>query len=333
MLHLDDNSIIYVVCPANKKTGGTELAHQLVRELLLIGRKAYITYYGADGTGSPINPAFLEYVDTYKLVSDIEDSPSNVVVTPEIYFELIRAFTHVQKVIWWMSVDNYVKNDGFLGALSVVGLKKALRGVASGRLTLRRKGVDTSALHLYQSAYAREYLKKIGAEESARLSDYINDSYLEPGAVPESGERKDAVLYNPKKGIKFTKKLMEKAPELEWIPIQNMTTQQVRDLLGKSKVYIDFGNHPGKDRFPREAAIMGCCVITGKRGSAGYFDDIPISDEFKFSESGGDVDRILAKIKTCLADYDSESKKFDDYKKMISQEHERFRQDVRTIFG
>lgn len=69
-----------------------------------------------------------------------------------------------------------------------------------------------------------------------------------------------------KKGIKFTKKLIDKSIGIKWIPIENMTTQQVKSLLGNSKVYVDFGNHPGKDRFPREAAIMGCCVITGKRG-------------------------------------------------------------------
>ena len=30
---------------------------------------------------------------------------------------------------------------------------------------------------------------------------------------------------------------------------ENLTTKQVKELLLKSKVYIDFGNHPGKDRY------------------------------------------------------------------------------------
>ena len=49
-----------------------------------------------------------------------------------------------------------------------------------------------------------------------------------------------------------------------------MTPEQVVDLMSESKVYIDFGNHPGKDRIPREAVINGCCVITGVRGSARF---------------------------------------------------------------
>ena len=30
-----------------------------------------------------------------------------------------------------------------------------------------------------------------------------------------------------------------------------MTTEEMRSCMSKSKVYIDFGNHPGKDRIPR----------------------------------------------------------------------------------
>jgi len=42
------------------------------------------------------------------------------------------------------------------------------------------------------------------------------------------------------------------------------------------KLYVDFGKHPGKDRMPREAAVHGCCIITGRRGAAGNPFDIPI---------------------------------------------------------
>lgn len=55
--------------------------------------------------------------------------------------------------------------------------------------------------------------------------------------------------------------------------------------MSKSKVYIDFGNHPGKDRIPREAAISGCIVITGKRGAAAFAEDVCIPETYKFDES------------------------------------------------
>ena len=45
MLKINSKTIVYVVCPAFNKTGGTELEHQLVFELNKIGVKAFITYY------------------------------------------------------------------------------------------------------------------------------------------------------------------------------------------------------------------------------------------------------------------------------------------------
>jgi len=63
-----------------------------------------------------------------------------------------------------------------------------------------------------------------------------------------------------------------------------MPREEVIKLLQKAKVYIDFDYHPRKDRLPREAAILGCCVITRKRGSAKFFEDVPIPDEYKFED-------------------------------------------------
>ena len=52
----------------------------------------------------------------------------------------------------------------------------------------------------------------------------------------------------------------------------------------ESKVYIDFGNHLGKDRIPREVA-SGCCIITGKTGADKYKEDVYIGEKFKFDEA------------------------------------------------
>ena len=41
------------------------------------------------------------------------------------------------------------------------------------------------------------------------------------------------------------------------------------NLLMKSKIYLDFGYHPGKIGL-REAALFGNCVITNLKGSAAF---------------------------------------------------------------
>jgi len=139
-------------------------------------------------------------------------------------------------------------------------------------------------------------------------------------------------LYNPKKGFEFTKELINYSNDLKWIPIQNMTTQEVHELLKESKVYIDFGNHPGKDRFPREAAISGCCIITGKKGSAAYYDDVPIADCYKFDDSNENIPHIVNKIKECMEKYDTKIYDFSYYREFILNEYEIFEKDVQELF-
>ena len=61
-------------------------------------------------------------------------------------------------------------------------------------------------------------------------------------------------------------------------------TKQIINIYNKTKVYLDFGYHPGKDRMPREAALFNNCIITNKKGSAKNKLDIPINDKYKFEE-------------------------------------------------
>lgn len=332
MFKIYNSSVVYVVCPAATKTGGTELAHQLVKTLCQNNIEAYITYVGVENVENPLNPAFLEYVDTYKTLTDICDDANNVLIVPEIYFNMVNAFCDIQKAIWWMSVDNYIKNDGFVGAWKVNGWKKAIKALLSGRIHLRRQGFDKSIIHLYQSEYANHFLKINGVTHRYPLSDYINDAFVEKPANNRDTRRNNVVLYNPKKGYTFTKKLMKKAPDIHWLPLENMTTAEIRQTLLESKVYIDFGNHPGKDRFPREAAMMGCCVITGKRGSAAFHKDIPINENNKFEENNNSIKAIICKIRSCLEFYEEECKEYEEYRKMIAGEHAKFNQDVKTVF-
>ncbi len=76
-----------------------------------------------------------------------------------------------------------------------------------------------------------------------RLSDYLNSEYLH---VDVNTKRENVVLYNPSKGFKFTKKIIDAAPNIVWKPLQNMTTEQVKDTLLHSKVYIDLATILGK---------------------------------------------------------------------------------------
>lgn len=330
---INDNAKIYVICPAYVKTGGSELLHQLVYELNKNGFEAYITYFSINNKNHQYTDNdFKKYVNNYKIISEIEDISDNYVVAYEDtkVIKFSKKIKNAKVILWWLSVDNFLNFYGLKNALNFFSIRQVFNYIIGGKIFNDFSYIRTIDYHLCQSYYVINYLKKMGIEKICYLSDYISDEYLN---IPENWENKeDIIVYNPRKGFDFTKKIINKAPELNFVPIQNLTTNQVKELLLKSKVYIDFGYHPGKDRLPRETAACGCCVITNKKGSAKFYEDVPINDEFKFDDDEENIELIIEKIKECLIDYDTEIKKFKLYRDFINQEKYRFSDDVKKIF-
>jgi len=235
-------------------------------------------------------------------------------------------FKNITKAIWWLSVDNYggalKKNPHFL-------LKcyfKALDKIYSM--------FNNEWLHFVQSEYAYQYClneRHISSNRIYNLSDYLSKAFIEgnrEGGI--SYDRDDVVLYNPLKGKEFTQNLIEHFKDIKWKPIINMTSQEICSLMRNSKVYIDFGNHPGKDRIPREAAICGCCIITGKRGAAANDIDIDIPSRYKFEES--EISQIGEAIRRCLNNYRECVNDFEKYREKICHEEEVFEKEICEIF-
>ena len=106
--------------------------------------------------------------------------------------------------------------------------------------------------------------------------------------------------------------------------------------MAKSKIYIDFGNHPGKDRIPREASASHCVVVTGKRGSAANQIDVPIPDDFKFDDSIGNdekiIPQIVEKLRSILKNFRAEHDRQNSYRDEIYSQPDKAFQDVEKIF-
>ena len=98
--------------------------------------------------------------------------------------------------------------------------------------------------------------------------------------------------------------------------------------MQSSKVYVDFGNHPGKDRIPREAAANGCCIITNKQGSAAFREDVPIPEKYKFEEPLEEVDRLKELLVDICSNYSEHVSKFEEYRNWIKDEKVRFDAEV-----
>lgn len=112
-----------------------------------------------------------------------------------------------------------------------------------------------------------------------------------------------------------------------------MTPAEVSDHCNRAKVYIDFGHHPGKDRMPREAAIAGCCIVTGRQGAAKFPEDIFIPDVYKIDETRSDfVHEFGRTISNIFEAFEENAEHFDDYRTRIRTEKSDFMDQVASIF-
>jgi len=325
-LNIQQNTKIFVSCPANVATGGPELLHQLVHELNKLNFNAFMFYHDMDNT-NPIHKEYIKYDNPY--VDKIEDDKNNILIVPEMNTGMIYNYTNIQKVIWWLSVDNYYK----IFQSNIIWksfIKKILYKL--GYFKVYRFQKDIKLLHFVQSEYAKQHLLNKGITNISFLGDYLNELFIKKQIDNFNNQKEDIIIYNPKKGIEFTKKIINNSKNIKFVPIENMTREEVATLLSRAKVYIDFGNHPGKDRIPREAAISGCCIITNKQGSAKYYEDVMINDRFKFDDIDNNIPNIIKKIQDCINNYNDNISKFDKYRKKIKQEQSYFISDIKKIF-
>lgn len=312
---------ILIFCPGGEVTGGPEVLHQLVDQLRSQKKSAAICYY-------PFETKFeipIQYACYDVVVKEFSDNSNQIVVIPETATHLMREIRKSKPLIWWLSVDNYY------GRFENRYFSKLMRMIEGG-WRQRRHGMSvlSSVGHLAQSSYARDFLIRNGMD-ATMLTDYLAQEHLEN--ISSVAERKDVIAYNPKKGNSVIRKLRRLLPSLSFIPIRGMTKAEVAVLLSSAKVYVDFGHHPGKDRLPREAAMAGACIITGLRGSAAFFEDIPIPSEYKLDDHSphlaAEFDEI---VKSIFENFDYHSGKFDFYRKEIKKEKIKFSEQVAGVF-
>ena len=316
---------IFVLCPSGSTTGGPECLHQFGHALRSAGADASMVYYPEpSGEGTP------EFFSRYGVpaADEVEDSPANIVVIPEVSTGLGRRFPRSRKAIYWLSVDNYFDRTHTSWVFDVY---RRLKSLVTGRLPLYAL---RDYLHLSQSRYATEFLRGHGLE-STMVGDYLNDDFLEHAerVREERHEKQDRIAFNPAKGRSHVEYLERANPELEFLPIVDMTREEVVEALARSKVYLDLGHHPGKDRIPREAALLGCCVLTSRRGSAANPVDVPIPEDYKFDLDRASLDEIPRKVRLVFEQFELETERFEEYRARIAAEKEEFFGNVTSWFA
>ncbi len=331
-IKLYKTSKIYILTPANVATWGVELLHQLSYKInsILWFDNVFIKYVWEKDWINPTPKDYIKY--GVKSINKIEDKEENVLIVPEIFTQYLFEFTKIRKVVWRLSIDNYYFNISFFPKVYNYFLLKLFNKQNYICFNNKLKKID---YHLVQCEYAKQHLLKkwIPQKNIYYLSDYLNKDFLDN--IFDIRNKENIVVYNPKKWYKFTKKLIQymnkQCDNVKFVPIQNMTRQQVIDLLKKSKIYIDFWYFPWKDRIPRESAILGNIIIISKMWAWWYYKDFPIDETYKIKNLN-EVNKIRNIILTNLDMYNKNIHKFDSYLSVIMDEELQFNNDLKSLF-
>jgi len=159
------------------------------------------------------------------------------------------------------------------------------------------------AYHGCQSRTAYDFLIASGEvppEQIFMLRDFTNPTFVahdDSWLYQTFSARKNIVLYNGAKCKTLTQKIVEHCSNLdcEFKKLEGLTAQQIKDLALTAKVYIDFSQHGGKDRLPREMVSCGLTVITGCDGAA--FNTVDVPNGQRKHRKAYDGEYILDEIK------------------------------------
>lgn len=276
---------VIVVCPANCATGGTEALHAFTYGInRYAGIDAKICYWMIKHD-PPCPEEFRGYNCEY--ITEIPEGFEGVLVFPEIWANKALEYPTCSRAVYWLGIDAY-----------------------AGWTQRKERGAfleDSSIIHIAQSEYARDFLQKLGVP-SIKCTDTLNEDFYEDY---EEEARGDEVLYNPAKATPFLYNLIEQCRGIRFRPIQGMSRAEVIDVMRHSKLYIDFGEFPGRERIPREAVLCGCCIITSRIGSADYFGDFP--HFYKYDSKEPHIWAIERKIRYVLDHYEECRKDFEGF--------------------
>ena len=353
-LVITNKTIVYLLCPANYNSGGPEAIHRLCDYFREMKADARIVFFPISKNNNINN----NYIDLdIKIETEIIDDANNIIIVPELYryIKFINNFKKIRKCIWWLSVDNFylnyidTTNNKIINKIhniffklmdqiskinpNLLGNRDKIRyynhkiGNINSKIIKELSEID---VNLCQSYYAEKWLKSLGFNNTNFLGDKFSQKIINAGF--DASKKKKIVAYNPLKGINFTRKLIKKYKNLVFIPIDKMSKLEVIDLLKDAMIYIDFGNHPGQDRIPREAAIYGCCLITSKRGSAAYKQDIPIPEKYKINDEDINLDKIGNLIIEIFNNYNYKFAEFECYRNYCKLTNDRFINDFYKCF-
>jgi hypothetical protein len=319
-----------ILSPYGVRTGGPEACYQLSDSLLRLGFEAEM-WLVSEGDVNTFRDALkkqIRFIDTslnipersnivdeyaHYMTKPFQGSKANEQVTyilPEVYMWMLPLLLGAKVLIWWLSVDN------------------AFRALADINLNLLRSPLIK---HAVQSEYANKFTQSLGLN-STFLTDYTVVS--EKQTLPLTKRPLRIAINAGKKVIfdvdAFSQLLLKSCPAVDIVKIVSLSREQVYEAFSTSRVFIDLGNFPGKDRMAREALLLGATIVVGSAGAGMHEADYPISKTYR--PHIFDLGQI-AKLATHMAlNPTAHESQFDVARQIFSNEKANFDKEVIQTF-
>ena len=316
---------IYIVCPPKIATGGPEALHQLGSVLIKLGLDAKMLY--SKYMLNPVHPFYEKYKVPY--VRKIVDSQETLIIIPESMTNLIAKYPLSEKKIWWLSFDFYeiLMNHRERKKNTIQNL------LSSKKYEEYRFEPNKRVTHWYQSHRTKLFLEtKILDNQIAYLCDYVTELFFDDLPDLKEIKKENIITYNPKKGLEVIETFKNELPQYTWVPLEGMTREEMRDVLRKAKLHVDFGYFPGRDKIPREALVSGCCLLTGRGGTAEFPEDLGIPEKYKLHSNEQKQEIIIPLIIKLMTNFEEARNEFIPFREFVMNEKKRMIEDAKELF-
>ena len=183
-----------------------------------------------------------------------------------------------------------------------------------------RRSINFGTQSFYGQSFVRRHLNR----EAFIITDYPRPM----PSVADVQRQPNVVTYNGAKGQWKIKELQALLPEVEFRPIQGMTFDEVCRTLAASALYVEIGHLPGRDRLPREAALLGTPTVLLARGAGFCWDDFPIGVDYRIPYTVDWAQHMAPIIKSALEDPQAIRQTQESFRAWVEREKSRYDQAV-----
>jgi hypothetical protein len=358
---------VYVSAPARVYTGGPTALFQLCHTLKnVFGIDSYIAFYNIRPDEDPVHANYRHFKCPWVSIDNVYDEEDNIVIVPETATHLLSRFRRSKKVIYWLAVDNYILrtlNKGlkmyeFIWFMLknypqnlpsiIINVKKARYGpylssfmsyYVDKLIKRRLVRLPVADLHIAQSHYAKNFLEsmRVNHEDIILIREPVEDEFLDAASKVDLNNKKNIIAWNSRKAYPLTLKLIKLLERrFKVFNLGNVGKNNMIKILTSSKIFIDIGFHPGRDRPVREAVVLGNIAVINNHGGYYLREDCPVPEEFKIKcpqdySCKIDIEEIYENIISWITNYDYYIKMFKEMRDYILSEPKLYVKDVEIL--